>query len=65
MRRRDLLAAIALAPVLVRRARAATETFQLIVHPDSALSSVSRDLLRRAWLKKATTWPDGGTNHPI
>ena len=65
MRRRDLLAALALAPVLVRRARAATDAFQVIVHPDRALSSVSRDLLRRAWLKKATTWPDGSTIRPI
>jgi hypothetical protein len=62
MRRREFILAIVAAPVI---ARASSDAFQVIVHPSCTQSSVSPDLLRRVWLKKATTWDDGTTVRPI
>lgn len=39
--------------------------YELIVHPDNSVSEVSRDFLRDAFLKKATSWSDGATIRPI
>ena len=39
--------------------------FKVIVNPDNAADAIDRDLLRDAYLKKATEWSNGETIHPI
>ena len=39
--------------------------YQVIVHPDNAVTDVARDVLREAYLKKAIEWPGGETIRPI
>lgn len=39
--------------------------YQVIVHPDNPVSSVSRSFLRDAFLKKAIEWDSGETILPI
>lgn len=41
------------------RAFANGDDFVVVVHPDNPLSSVSRDFLREAFLKRVSAWPDG------
>lgn len=44
---------------------AGDHAFQLIVHPDNAVTSLSRDFVRDAFLKKASRWPGGGAIRPV
>jgi ABC-type phosphate transport system substrate-binding protein len=44
---------------------AAEEGFKIIVNPANSIDAVDRDLLRDAYLKKATEWRGGATIHPI
>jgi hypothetical protein len=46
-------------------ASGAAGDFKVIVHPDNPATSVDRDFLRRAYLKKATSWSHGSTIRPI
>jgi hypothetical protein len=46
-------------------ASADDKAYKVIVHPDSTVSSVSRELLRRIYLKKQSGWGDGRTARPI
>jgi ABC-type phosphate transport system substrate-binding protein len=56
-----VLAAVLLAPA----ARAEDPGYQVIVHPSSAVQSLSRRELADLFLKKTTTWPGGGAVHPV
>lgn len=44
---------------------AADPTYKVIVHPANPATSVSRDFLRDAYLKKVSEWSDGSTVLPI
>lgn len=66
--RAQVINALALAAVVLGLAgpsTAAGERFQVIVHPDNHVDTLSRDFLRNAYLKKATEWGQGGTIRPI
>src|SRR5690606_22161384 len=39
--------------------------FKVIVHPDNPVTSIGREYLRNAFLKKAPTWSSGETIRPI
>ncbi len=39
--------------------------FKVIVHPDNPVTSIDRDHLRNAFLKKAPTWSSGETIRPV
>jgi ABC-type phosphate transport system substrate-binding protein len=39
--------------------------FQIVVHPQNPLASVSREFLSDALLKKVTRWDDGETLRPV
>lgn len=39
--------------------------FQIVVNPENPMTEVDRDLLRDAYLKKATEWPRGAAIRPI
>jgi ABC-type phosphate transport system substrate-binding protein len=39
--------------------------FKIIVNPENRVDAVSREFLRNAYLKKATTWSHGGTIRPV
>jgi len=39
--------------------------FRVIVHPKVPVSSVERDFLEQAFLKRKTRWPGGETIHPV
>jgi ABC-type phosphate transport system substrate-binding protein len=56
------LAALALGFV---EASAQETTFKVIVHPTNDVESVSRDFLRRAYLKKGNEWDSGEAIHPV
>jgi ABC-type phosphate transport system substrate-binding protein len=45
--------------------RAGNASFKVIVNPDSSISSVDREFLRDAYLKKTPTWSNGATIRPI
>ncbi|HEY3821333.1 MAG TPA: hypothetical protein VGL81_29405 [Polyangiaceae bacterium] len=61
-----VLALVALAAMMgPHTARAGqTPSFQVIVHPDSAVGAVDRKFLEDAFLKKVTTWPSGDVIRP-
>ena len=40
-------------------------SFVVIVHPDNPVTSIDREFLRDAYLKKATDWDDGKTIRPV
>ena len=63
--RRSWMFAMALATTRWRSAFAAGEHFVVIVHPDNPVTSVDRDFLRDAYLKKATDWSHGETIRPV
>jgi ABC-type phosphate transport system substrate-binding protein len=44
---------------------AGKDAFKVIVHPDNPATSVDREFVRRAYLKKATHWSHGGKIRPI
>ena len=50
---------------LVRVTNAERGNYKVIVHPDNPAVTVSRDLVRNAFLKKASQWGDGETLRPI
>lgn len=58
-----VLLAVAVAPAVP--SRASTASFQVIVHPDNPVDSISRDFARRAYLKKVKTWSGGAKVKPI
>ena len=62
-----VLALVALALGLARPglARDDARGFVVIVSPDNPISSIDRDFLREAWLRKATDWGDGVEIHPV
>jgi ABC-type phosphate transport system substrate-binding protein len=65
---RRLAVLLALTVVCVARPRttaAGADAFIVIVHPDNPAASVDRELLRRAYLKKAAQWRGGGAVRPI
>jgi ABC-type phosphate transport system substrate-binding protein len=43
----------------------AGRAFLVIVNPDNPISSIDRDFLRDAYLKKTAEWGDGTTIHPV
>jgi ABC-type phosphate transport system substrate-binding protein len=49
------------------RARAAGELagFVIVVNPENPVAEVSRDFLREAFLKKASSWPGGEPVRPV
>ncbi|HUQ02082.1 MAG TPA: hypothetical protein VM261_06265 [Kofleriaceae bacterium] len=51
--------------VRVFDARAATEEFRIIVHPDNPVTEVGAELLRSAYLKRSGAWPGGATVRPL
>jgi ABC-type phosphate transport system substrate-binding protein len=63
--RRSWMLAVALGTLRSRSAFAAAERFVVIVHPDNPVTSVERDFLRDAFLKKATDWSHGETIRPV
>jgi ABC-type phosphate transport system substrate-binding protein len=67
MRRRTFIQLGLLLVPIGRRVVAADQgpAFQVIVHPDNPVSDVDRDLLRDAFLKRATEWSNGDTIRPI
>lgn len=58
-----LLATLWLAGGAVRAER--SEGFRIIVNPQNPVSSIDREFLRDAFLKKATNWPHGKAIRPI
>jgi ABC-type phosphate transport system substrate-binding protein len=60
-----VLALAVISAGLAGTSTADTSDFQVIVHPDNPVTSVTRDFLRRAYLKKATDWGHGATIRPI
>jgi ABC-type phosphate transport system substrate-binding protein len=46
-------------------ARAANEGFVVIVNPENPVTEVSRDFLRDAFLKKASSWSGGEALRPV
>ncbi|MEO8550081.1 MAG: hypothetical protein ABI678_08905 [Kofleriaceae bacterium] len=56
---------IAMAALASRSAFAGDDEFVIIVHPDNPVTSVTREFLRDAFLKKATDWSSGATIRPI
>ena len=48
-----------------RPSRAGDDAFKVIVHPDNPVTSIDRDFLKRAYLKKVTDWKHGATIRPI
>jgi ABC-type phosphate transport system substrate-binding protein len=68
MTRRSLHLAFVLAVIvtwLAPRAIAADDAFKVIVNPDNPVTSIDRDFLRDAYLKKATEWGNGTALRPI
>lgn len=59
-----LLAALAL-PARAVVADKQEHRYKVIVHPDSPITAVSRELLRNAYLKKTGRWPDGPPIRPV
>lgn len=66
--RRIVISVLALALLLIclaRTTQAERGAYKVIVHPDNPATTVSRDLIRNAFLKKASQWADGETLRPI
>jgi len=60
------LAALALLVIgLAYPTDAAEPRYKIIVHPDNPTTSVGRDFVRDAYLKKASQWRGGTTLRPI
>lgn len=61
--------AFALVTILViawsRGTGAGEPSFKVIVHPDNPVTSLDRELVRNAFLKKAVAWRSGETIRPI
>ena len=63
-----LVASLALASLLIPGARSAAaelERFRVVVNADNPAKSLSTAQLDLYFLKKQTTWPDGGTVEPV
>lgn len=62
-----LAAGMSALPWLSRMARAEGKppAFHVIVHPKMPPSSVTREFVMNAFLKKATRWPEGGAIQPV
>lgn len=66
-----MLVGLALVVAVLGLAGAATsvgageERFQVIVHPENRVDTLSREFLRNAFLKKSTEWGPGGTIRPV
>ena len=60
-----VVAAFALALGLASTGRAAESGFKVIVHPENPVTSVDREFLRNAFLKKASGWSTGETIRPV
>jgi ABC-type phosphate transport system substrate-binding protein len=56
---------IAMAALASRSAFADDGGFIIVVHPDNPITTVERDFLRDAYLKKATDWGGGATIRPV
>ena len=66
MRARIVIAlAVLLACALFGSASSSPHRFKIIVNPENRVDAVSREFLRNAYLKKATTWGPGGTIRPV
>ncbi len=68
MRRRSyrLILLVTFAWLAVARATIADDAqFVVIVHPENPMTSVDRDFLRDAYLKKAIDWGNGETIRPV
>jgi ABC-type phosphate transport system substrate-binding protein len=63
--RRTWILAVALGASRWRTAFAGEERFVVIVHHDNPVTSLERDFLRDAFLKKATDWSPGETIRPV
>lgn len=42
-----------------------SDAFQLVVHPGSRSSVLTRDFVAQAFLKRVTRWPDDSAIHPV
>lgn len=60
-----VVALVVLWPAAARESAAGEGDFKVIVHPDNPVTSVDREFLRRAYLKKATEWKHGRAIRPI
>ena len=66
MRRVGLASVVVLLALgFVTRSIAADDAYKIIVHPDNPTTSVDRDFLRKAYLKKAVEWKHGEAIHPV
>jgi ABC-type phosphate transport system substrate-binding protein len=61
----SVLAVALLVIGLARSTQAERGDYKVIVHPENPATKVSRDLVRNAFLKKASQWADGETLRPI
>ncbi|MDB4959076.1 MAG: hypothetical protein JWO36_6645 [Myxococcales bacterium] len=61
----SLLLAVLFALGLASRSNAADGGYKVIVHPDNPITSVDREFLRDAYLRKASEWNRGETLRPI
>jgi ABC-type phosphate transport system substrate-binding protein len=50
---------------IMAHASAPETAYQVIVHPDNPHSTVERQFLQDAFLKRVTTWPADGTMRPV
>jgi ABC-type phosphate transport system substrate-binding protein len=60
-----LLAVLLGAPVARLSADVRAPAYQVIVHPANPATSVEREFLADAFLKKVATWPSGESLHPV
>lgn len=65
MRAAVIIALFAILASLVRAAVADDTAYKVIVNRDNPITTIDRNFLRNAYLKKATTWPHGETVRPI
>ena len=50
---------------LARPSSATTDAFKIIVHPDNPMTSVDREFIRRAFLRKTLEWGNGKGIRPV
>jgi hypothetical protein len=60
-----ILAVLLGAPVARLSAEVRAPAYQIIVNPTNAATTVEREFLADAFLKKVATWPGGEVLHPV
>lgn len=61
----SLVVLVALLLGAVGRLSAEDAGFKIIVHPDNPITTIDRELLRNAFLKKQSEWSDGEAMRPV